>query len=503
MLFADPSAMHAAMPPAFLISGARSGCGKTTLSLALMAAFARRGLVVQGFKTGPDFIDTAWHSAATGRTSYNLDPWMHIPQSPLSQALPPPGTSPASSLAHALCCQFLRATSHASPPDLAIMEGAMGLFDGLPHVPASSADVACLLNVPVLLALDCQGCAATAAAVAFGLANFRPHLPVLGAVGTFVGSERHASLVREAFADSPIPLLGTMPRNESLALPSRHLGLFSAAEEMSAARLDALALAAETHLDLDAILALASRFSRSPEVSHPAALPSSLASSLASCSQAPVRVAIARDEAFSFWYAEHDQILADAGVTLIPFSPLRDSGLPPDIHGLILPGGYPELYARTLSANTSMREAVRLFSGIVYGECGGYLYLMESLDCDGTTFPLCGALPLKARMESQRVALGYREATALTGPWSGLTVRGHEFHYSRIIVRPESLPALWRCRAPASGVNGSDFGDTDFYDGAKLGNIFASYLHISFLSQPAAALRFADACRANHLGKQL
>lgn len=472
--------------PAFLVSGERSACGKTTLTLALMAAFARRGMVVQGFKTGPDFIDTAWHSAATGRVSLNLDPWMHgSPEASPAQnatlhARQPHFLHSCAQPAHASITRSLREQfargSHAA--DLAIMEGAMGLFDGLPHVPASSADVACLLHVPVLLALDCRGCSATAAAVALGLASFRPDLPLLGAVATFAGSKRHASLLRDAFARSSIPLLGIFPRDNALTLPSRHLGLFSAVEAMTPTLLDALGCAAEKYLDLDSILSLA----------QCAAVPLSPCPSPSLAHASPVRVAIARDEAFSFWYAEHDSMLADAGITLVPFSPLRDAGLPPDIKGLILPGGYPELHLRALSANVSMRKAVQHFPGIIYAECGGYIYLMESLECSGSTLPLCAALPLRARMEAQRVALGYREARALGGPWAGLTLRGHEFHYSRITHRPDALPSLWRCCAPGSTAY--------FEDGVALGHIFASYLHISLLSHPTAALRFADACRS-------
>ena len=323
---------------------------------------------------------------------------------------------------------------------------------------------------------------------------------MLGAVCTFVGSPRHAALLRQAFADwlPDLPLFGLLPRDDAVALPSRHLGLVGAEEAWTPTLFHALADHAERHVDLDALW-------RAVHACPPGggtgpgspwetqALAETWPDAPASGGTSPgrVRVAMARDEAFSFWYPEHDVLLDAAGVDLLPFSPLRDSGLPAGAQGLILPGGYPELHGERLSANTSMREAVRAFARKhpVYGECGGYLYLMDALEKDGRRLPLCGCLPLTARLETRRAALGYREATGLAGPWRGLTLRGHEFHYSRIVERPDHLPALWNCTSPA------DPEQPARPEGAALGLVSGSYIHLGFLSHPLAASRLADACR--------
>ena len=463
---------HRSPLPALLVAGASSGCGKTTLSLALMAAFRHRGLAVQAFKTGPDFLDPAWHAVITGRPSFNLDAWM---QTGAPQDEWKTGDS--------LLRQWALAT--AQPADMAIVEGAMGLFDGLPGQASSCADIACLLHLPVLLVLDVRGMAATAAAVAYGLASFRPELPVLGLVCSRTGSPRHAHILRRALTEAcpEIPLLGFFPRDDRLTLPSRHLGLIPPDRELSPSFLQTLAACAEANLDLDALLEAARRFAEQrPEPARPPC---------AIQKRPRVPIAIARDEAFSFWYPEHDALLEAAGAELLPFSPLRDSGLPGRAQGLILPGGYPELYAERLSANCSLRESIRSFARQhpVYGECGGDLVLMDSLEKNGQWLPLCGCLPLKARLEAQYSALGYREVRGLAGPWQGLVLRGHEFHYSRITDYPDTLPSLWSCTSPReqNGLSRTE--------GTALGQISASYIHLSFLSHPLAASRFVETCR--------
>lgn len=499
-------------PPAFLVAGARSGCGKTTVSLALMAAFTRRGLRVQAFKTGPDFLDPGHHAMATGRPSFNLDLWMHGRNGDTQPVRWQFAQAPAALAALRAACSDGAPPSTSkgpAPAELNIAEGAMGLFDGLPGHAVSCADVAGELRIPVLLALDTRGMAATAVAVAHGLASFRPGLPLLGALCTFVAGPRHADLLRRAFAENlpAVPLFGLLPRDDALTLPSRHLGLVKAEEAWTPELLNDLADYAERHADLDALLSAARAWPPAPEhgccpwdteqAENPEDTENERETSGPSLSRdgghhpQRVRVAIARDEAFSFWYPEHDVLLDAAGVELVPFSPLRDSGLPEDVQGLILPGGYPELHVAQLSANVSMREAVRTFAQAhpVYGECGGYLYLMDALEKDGRRLPLCGCLPLVARMETRRAALGYRKAAGLAGPWRGLTLHGHEFHYSRIVERPDGLPALWNCSAPATPDQPAR------PEGAALGHVFGSYVHLGFLSHPLAASRLADACR--------
>lgn len=477
--------------PSVLITGAGSGCGKTTVSLALMAAYRKRGLSVRPFKTGPDFIDPGWHSAVCGADSLNLDPWMQawreFPGNAARQffLLPRP------------CAE--NGTAH-SAPDIAVIEGAMGLYDGLPGMAASAADVALELHVPLLLVIDVRGMSASAVAVARGLASLRPGLAIAGAVCVMAGSERHEAFLRSAFAEfcPDIPLFGVLPRLENIALPSRHLGLAQAAEfrqDAEDAKLFArLADLAENHINLDALLTRLRELA--PLFPPPGdALFSSRAAGgvMRECGK-PARIALARDEAFSFWYSENSALLQEAGAELVPFSPLHDAGLPPDSQGLILPGGYPELHIERLSANISMREAIRSFAEdhTVYGECGGFLYLMNELEKGGKTFPLCSCLPLRARMESRRAALGYREAQGLSGPWKNLTVRGHEFHYSRLIEKAAGVPPLWKLRIPAASALSA--ADPEF-EGASLGHVSGSYVHLSLLSHPDAARSFVSSCR--------
>lgn len=470
--------------PAVLITGAGSGCGKTTASLALMAAFRKRGLSVRPFKTGPDFIDPGWHAAVCGRPSLNLDPWMQGWKEF-------PGNAERQFFLHARSVPPRSGHEAAQPvPDIAVIEGAMGLYDGLPGLAASAADVAIALHIPLLLVLDVRGMSASAAAVARGLAGLRPGLAVAGALCVMAGSARHEALLRSAFTEfcPEIPLFGVLPRTENIALPSRHLGLTLAAEfskeGADAALFARLADLAESHIDLDALLA---RLRRLAPDSPPL---DGTARAVRNDGQR-VRIALAQDEAFSFWYPEASLLLEDAGAELVSFSPLRDSGLPPGSRGLLLPGGYPELHAERLSANISMREAVRTFAREhpVHGECGGFLYLMDELEKDGSAFPMCGCLPLRARMEPRRAALGYREARGLAGPWKGMTVRGHEFHYSRVSEKPDTLAPLWELRAPAAPAACPE------PEGASLGHVSGSYVHLSPLSHPDAARRFVDGCR--------
>lgn len=482
--------------PSVLISGAGSGCGKTTVSLALMAACRNRGFLVRPFKTGPDFIDPGWHAAACGLPSLNLDPWMQAWKEL-------PGNAARQFLLHPRLVLPRAEVPRGSVPEIAIIEGAMGLYDGLPGLAASAADVALELHVPLLLVIDVRGMAASAAAVARGLAGLRPGLAVAGALCVMAGSVRHEKLLRAAFAEfcPDIPLLGVMPRTEDITLPSRHLGLTQAGEfrgdAESAAFFARLAELAESHIDLDALFA---RLGVSPRHMSPSRAGYSFPGA-AKTGFPRIRIALARDEAFSFWYPESSLLLEEAGAELVPFSPLHDAGLPPGSRGLILPGGYPELHAERLSANVSMREAIRVFAcgHATYGECGGFLYLMDFLEKDGTAFPMCGCLPLRARMEPRRAALGYREARGLAGPWENLTIRGHEFHYSRVIEKPDGLSPLWELRSPAASSARAE------HEGAALGCISGSYVHLSMLSHPDAARCFVARClpRQNDLNKDM
>ncbi|MBU1229461.1 MAG: cobyrinate a,c-diamide synthase [Proteobacteria bacterium] len=461
------------MPKALVLAGTRSGCGKTSVALGLMRALARRGFRVQPFKAGPDFIDPGLHGVAAGRRSHNLDTWM-MPED-------------------ALRACFAR---HAGDADVVICEGVMGLFDGRGGAgeEGSTAHLAKLLGLPVLLVVDAASQARSAAAVVQGFARFDPDLRLAGVVLNRVAGQRHAALLREALRLAPeAPLLGCLPRAEGLGLASRHLGLVTAEDAGAVdgeggleARLEALADWVEQGIDVPALLAALPK--------APLAAPGPQAQApLPKRPRRPVRIGLARDRAFCFVYAENLRLLEQAGAQLVPFSPLEDTVLPLDLGGLYLPGGYPELSARQLSANTAMLTAVQAFCASgrpVWAECGGFMYLQRSLmDAQGVEHPLCAVFPARARMRRRRAALGYREARTLApGPFgpAGTILRGHEFHYSELEAGEAGQAAF--------ALTASD--GTQSLDGAAQGSVIGGYFHAHLASNGAVAENFVAACRA-------
>ncbi|MBF0482089.1 MAG: cobyrinate a,c-diamide synthase [Desulfovibrionaceae bacterium] len=459
---------------AFMVAGTKSGCGKTTASLAIMAALTRRGLAVQAFKTGPDFIDPGHHALATGRPSHNLDGWM------MGEA--------------ALRRCFER---HAAGADAAVVEGAMGLFDGASgdSGQGSAAQAAGLLGLPVVLVLDAAGLGRSAAAMALGYARFDPSLKIAGVIANNVSSDNHEFVLHQAFAGlGDLPFLGALPRDAAVGLPSRHLGLVTAED---AGRSDdffaALARLAESRLDLDGLLARCARpapAAKSPTDprSDPIPVPKR------------TRLAVSRDRAFCFVYRENLRLLEEAGARIVFFSPLDDRTLPEDIGGVYLCGGYPELHARALSENASLLGELRAFAdagGPVYAECGGFMALARALrDAGGEVFPMAGVFPFLAAMGEKRQALGYREiatrAASLLGP-AGTTARGHEFHYSRIAAygapQTEAIYDLTGSRGALPGP-----------EGFVRGNVLASYVHLHFASNPEIPGHFMRLCAAYRAG---
>ncbi|MDP3427688.1 MAG: cobyrinate a,c-diamide synthase [Humidesulfovibrio sp.] len=467
------------MPRALVLAGTRSGCGKTSVALGLMRALARRGLGVQPFKAGPDFIDPGLHARAARRPSHNLDTWM-MPEAAL----------------RAVFARF------AAKADVVIVEGVMGLFDGRggsrsgADEEGSTAHLAKLLGLPVVLVMDAASQARSAAAVALGFARFDPQLALAGVLMNRVGSPRHESLLRQALQTLPdVPLLGCLQRAEGLGLASRHLGLVTAddAAELDA-RLEALADWVESGIDVAALLASLPEISL-PEIPAPAAHASDRSNRPARPVR-PVRIGVAQDRAFCFTYAENLRLLTAAGAELAPFSPLNDACLPHGLHGLYLPGGYPELSAATLAANTPMLEAMRAFCASgrpVWAECGGFMYLQRALvDQDGLEHRLCGVFPGRAVMRARRAALGYREARTLApgplGP-AGTVLRGHEFHYSELETDNADTSG---CPQPAFTLTASD--NSQALDGAALGNVIGGYFHAHLASNPDAARHFVRAC---------
>ena len=420
---------------AFCLAAPRSGEGKTTTGIALMRALARRGLKVQSFKCGPDYIDPTFHAQATGRPACNLDTWM-------------------------MGREGVRALwdNRAHDADACVCEGVMGLFDSRdPGDPAGgTADCARALGLPVVLVFNGRGMAGSVAALVAGfqLHAVRMGVRLVGAIANNVGSPRHADILRQALERANLPpLLGALPRREEWRLPERQLGLLPSEEAgTTAAWLDALAEMAEQHLDIDRLLALTT--SKRPEA--PAPLPSE--------NVRPRRMGIAKDKAFCFYYEENERVLRSQGWEPVPFSPLADTALPIGIEALYLGGGYPEVFARELSRNAAMRENIRDFAargGEIYAECGGYMYLCTTLEAseeaggtrdDRRIWPMCGVIDATARMGGRIRSLGYREASMLSGAPFGLrheTFRGHEFHWSDIELHRD-YPPLYEVPRPTS-----------------------------------------------------
>ncbi|WP_405707997.1 cobyrinate a,c-diamide synthase [Streptomyces xanthophaeus] len=455
--------------PRLVVAAPSSGSGKTTVATGLMAAFAERGLAVSPHKAGPDYIDPGYHALATGRPGRNLDAFMCGPElvAPL--------------FAHG-----------AAGCDLAVVEGVMGLYDGAAGRGelASTAHVAKLLRAPVVLVVDASSQSRSVAALVHGFASFDPQVRLGGVILNKVGSDRHEAMLREALEEAGMPVLGVLRRAPQVAAPSRHLGLVPVAERRSdaLAAVSALAEQVRAGCDLDALLALARTappldcepWSPQAALAGPGAA-DALAGGGALPGGRPV-VAVAGGAAFTFSYAEHVELLTAAGAEVVTFDPLRDEALPSATRGLVIGGGFPEVYAPELSANEKLRAAVAAFAaagGPVAAECAGLLYLARSLDGK----PMCGVLDADARM-SERLTLGYREAVAVSDSAlaaAGTRLRGHEFH--RTVIEPGAGAApAWGFTHPERRV-----------EGFVAGGVHASYLHTHWAAEPSVARRFVAA----------
>lgn len=442
--------------PAVVIAGTHSGVGKTSVTLGLIGTLRRRGLAVQPFKIGPDFIDPLHHTHASGRTSRNLDGWMMDTKTNLER--------------------FARATVDA---DVAVIEGVMGLFDGSEGSSdrGSSAEMAKLLGLPVILVIDASAMARSAAALIHGFASFDPDLRIAGVILNNVGGDAHAEMIRQAVGGST-PILGAIPRVPDLVVPERHLGLHLPHE----ARQDyvqTLASLVDTHIDIDALL-------QTGRIARPAPPPTTAPVS------PKVRIGVARDEAFCFYYPENLELLQQAGAELVEFSPIRDL-LPDDLDGLYIGGGYPELHAAKLAVNHSAIRAIGDFcgrGGPVYAECGGLMYLGQTLQIDGSTYELCGALPLHTRMPAG-LSIGYVEVNTTGGLFGeGQTARGHLFHHSQITGEP----TVDRCYTVRSARGCAS------HEGYSAQNVLASYIHLHFSSAPELPAAFIARCQAHRIG---
>ncbi|WP_204138628.1 cobyrinate a,c-diamide synthase [Halomicronema sp. CCY15110] len=470
-----------------IIAGDRSSSGKTTVTMALLSALRQRGITVQAFKVGPDYIDPMFHRAITGRPAYNLDPVLtserYVQQ----------------------CFQ-----SHGATATHAIVEGVMGLFDGAGGTDwASTAHIARLLGCPVLLVVDCARLSRSLAAIVHGYQTLDPQVQIAGVVLNRVGSDRHLAMLKAAIVPLNLPVLGVLRRDAAVTLPDRHLGLVPTDELPDLPqRFQHLAALGKQCFDwpaLEGVLQDSTKVTPPPQYqsadSSPL-LPSSESPEAATAKSdnpssaiRPLKIGIARDRAFNFYYEDNLAYLTGLGAELIPFSPLADEILPPALSGLLLGGGFPEMFAETLAQNVAMRQAIAqaLAVGLpTYAECGGLMYLCESLvDLAGRSWPMVGAIPATTTMTG-KLTLGYRQVTVRQTSavaTVGQCYWGHEFHRSAIAPTPVApLSALTTFPLPgeAAGSAGTD--------GWGTATLHAAYVHVHWGGQPTLAQQFVAQC---------
>jgi cobyrinic acid a,c-diamide synthase len=484
-----------------IIAGERSGVGKTTITLALLSFLSEKGYRVQSFKVGPDYIDPMFHCAVTGYSCRNLDPIL-------------------TSEAYLQDCFF----RHCQGVDLALVEGVMGLFDGIKNSAfreqrtdniihqnfASTAHIARLLNLPVLLVIDCSRLSGSVAAIAHGYRSFDKRVKLAGVVLNRVGSDRHLQLLKDALESINIPILGILRRQQGITIPDRHLGLVPTAELTNLKTLFAqLANLAENCFDWEQLFPLLKTFPSTSQGGYGNTEPTI---------PSPVKIAIARDRAFNFYYADNIDILEQFGAQLIPWSPLADRKLPKGTQGLYFGGGFPEIFAGELAENQEARRTVRaaIAAGMpTYAECGGLMYLCRELtDFSGETWQMVGVLPT-ATVMGKSLTLGYRQATALEDSLllrAGEKVYGHEFHHSHLTLPPQS-PLFhlkgWQKNGPIVSEGwqlpildrGKQWAGEDRQQGRITSNyarwqsnLHASYLHLHFGGYLALAQRFLNKC---------
>src|SRR5579859_7429976 len=449
----------------FVIAGPASGVGKTTVTLSSMAALRRRGLTVQPFKCGPDFIDGGHHAKVCGRPSRNLDGWM------LS--------------AEANRQIFYR---NAADADVCVVEGVMGLFDGVDgkSEAGSTAEIAKWLQLPVILVVDASSIARSAAALVHGYESFDPALKVTGVIFNNAGGAAHYLMLGDAMTMSAKAApLGYLPHDERIHIPERYLGLVTAGESLLPdSMLSLLGELAENYIDLDQLLACAASISAPTDDWTERARDRSAGS---------IRLGVARDRAFCFYYEDNLDALREAGAEIVQFSPLEDSSLPTALDALYFGGGYPELFGKQLSENRSMLASIRGVAeeGLpIYAECGGLMYLArEIVTKDDASFPMASVLPITVQMTDRLVNFGYTEVSftsdCLIGP-AGAKARGHSFHCSRIAdVGP--VEYAYQARNSMTG--------REEPDGLRVKNVLASYIHLHFLSNPGMADAFVKNAR--------
>ncbi len=453
---------------AFCIAGTQSGCGKTTVTLGLISALKRRGLQVQAFKVGPDFIDPGHHRSISGRVSHNLDGWMM--DKDYNRGI------------------FSRYSMDA---DVSIVEGVMGLFDGFSPTEetGSTAEMAKILEIPVLLVIDAGSMARSASALVKGFREYDPDLDLRGVIFNRVGSASHGEILKQAISnDLPeLTVFGSLVKEKDIIIKSRHLGLVTVEDAPpDSSTIEALADWIEAGVELDFLLE-----NMKVEIDDSAPFSENTSTDIQS---EPVRIGIAMDRAFCFYYQENLRLLENAGAKLVPFSPLKDRDLPSGIQGIILGGGYPEIHARELSENVRMRRKIKDFSlsgGPVYAECGGFMYLTDMIrDMDGKEYDMAGVFPLKSVMNASLKSLGYREIITtkhtLLGP-EGTGARGHEFHYSFVEGDFSGIERVYRVFTRRDS--------SSRMDGMRSANTIGSYIHLHWGSNPSIPQNFIKFCK--------
>ncbi len=455
---------------ALIIAGDRSGVGKTTVTLAILAFLTQQGNRVQSFKVGPDYIDPMFHFSATGIPCRNLDPVL---------------TSPS----YVQDC-FER---HIQNANYVVIEGVMGLFDGIRNLEVtnshslndygSTAHVARILNLPVALVLDCSRLSSSIAAIALGYANLDPKVTIAGVILNQVASDRHLELLETALKTIEMPILGVLRRNKEIIFRDRHLGLIPSSEIPNIkSTFDQLAELAKT-LDWNQLLPLLK--SPSPQVSQSPSLP-------VPQSPSPVRIAIAKDKAFNFYYQDNLDLLKELGAELIFWSPLEDRHIPSNVQGLYFGGGFPEVFAQQLAENKTVRQELKqiIQAGIpTYAECGGLMYLCQQLiDLHEQAWSMVGVIPSCVTMKT-KLTLGYRQATALQTSSLVIaqqTVKGHEFHHSQLTVIAQT---------PQWQLKGFHNSSPQLTEGWNIKQLHASYLHLHWGEYKFLAQRFIQRCR--------
>lgn len=451
--------------PRIVLAGVSSGVGKTTIVTGLVSLLHSKGLSVQPFKVGPDYIDPGFHARAAGRDSYNLDTWL-APEEKLA------GTFAALS----------------EGADISVIEGVMGLYDGGGKGVSSTAEIAKLLGAPVVLVINCQSIGTSAAAIALGYKMYDPDIQLAGVILNKLGSDKHEAMIREAMEERGIHVLGALRRDTELKTPERHLGLTPVTEIETADLISHMREDAGKWLDVDAILAAAR-----------AAAPIETAEEAAPRVREKVRIGLAWDEAFTFYYPTSLAALEARGAELVRFSPIRDKELPAGLDGLVFGGGFPEMFLEELSGNQTMKASLKAAAAAgmpVYAECGGLMYLCrEIVGFEEETYEMAGLVPAACLMQKKLQRVGYVTATAERDSIiakAGDTLRGHEFHFS--IMEGDEEPFRW-----AYTLQGSRQKEGHLEGFAK-DNVVASYLHMNFDGNPDAADRFIESCAAWHAG---